>query len=255
MTTKLRRTLSFVFVLAMLLSLALPALAEGTISGAEPQEILGAKDAPAGTLDAAELGAEKSREIFVSAAGSDGNDGSEAKPLATLAAAAEAANAAQENTVYVILLSDLTVGSTARFLGKNVILMSNEGACMLSRSAEFAKARDALRGSYNPAMIEVGDLQGAAPARLSVDSVILNDCGAHEGSEYLPQVMQPGEGESNEERVQDAIIAVYGGSVLVLYRRRRRAGGSQGDQRRQPRSGAHRQQGRRRRPLPPGRGA
>lgn len=216
MTTKLRRTLSFVFVLAMLLSLALPALAEGTISGAEPQEILGAKDAPAGTLDAAELGAEKSREIFVSAAGSDGNDGSEAKPLATLAAAAEAANAAQENTVYVILLSDLTVGSTARFLGKNVILMSNEGACMLSRSAEFAKARDALRGSYNPAMIEVGDLQGAAPARLSVDSVILNDCGAHEGSEYLPQVMQPGEGESNEERVQDAIIAVYGGSVLVL---------------------------------------
>ena len=133
MTTKLRRTLSFVFVLAMLLSLALPALAEGTISGAEPQEILGAKDAPAGTLDAAELGAEKSREIFVSAAGSDGNDGSEAKPLATLAAAAEAANAAQENTVYVILLSDLTVGSTARFLGNNVILMSNEGACVLPR--------------------------------------------------------------------------------------------------------------------------
>jgi len=224
MSKELRRALSLVFILALLLSLALPACAEGAISESEPMEDAAEAEATAeegsisGEEGAQAPAAPAYREIFVSASGDDMADGSREAPLASLAAAADLANSAAENTVYVILLSDLTVTKTARFNGKNVILMSEEGTALVTRGSNFETAYDALRQAYHPAMIELGELQSAEPksTALSLDNVVLDDAGLHEGSEYLAQSTDPAEGVSNLERVQDAIVALYGSSSLTL---------------------------------------
>ena len=224
MSKLLRRGLSLMFVLALLLSLALPACAEGSISESEPLEDAAEAEAPAeeGSISAEE-GAQVPAapayvEIYVSASGDDMADGSREAPLASLAAAADLANSAAENTVYVILLSDLTVTRTARFNGKNVILMSEEGTALVTRGSNFETAYDALRQAYHPAMIELGELQSAEPksTALSLDNVVLDDAGLHEGGEYLAQSTDPAAGVNNLERVQDAIVALYGSSSLTL---------------------------------------
>ena len=222
MSKEFRRVLSLVFVLALMLSLALPACAEGSIRESEPQEDAAEADAPVeeGSISGEDAEAAPQApaylELYVSAAGDDMADGSREAPLASLAAAADLANAASESTVYVILLSDLTVTRVARFNGKNVILMSEEGTALVTRGSIFETAYDAVRRAYNPAMIELGELQSAAPksTSLSVDNVVLDDAGLHEGSEFLAQ---SGEAEVNNlERVQDAIVALYGSSRLTL---------------------------------------
>ena len=221
MSKQLRRILSLVFALALLMSLARPACADGAISAADSEDVF-EKECPEGSITAADdaLFAEEREtlEIYVSASGDDMNWGSREEPLATLAAAADLANAAAGDTVYVILLSDLTVTRTARFRGVNVILMSDEGTALVSRGSGFETACDDLRGAYNPAMIELGALQGASgeSASLSLDNVILDDAGLHEGSEFLAQSTDPAEKVNNLERVQDAVIAVYGGSRLTI---------------------------------------
>ena len=224
MSKELRRALSLVFVLALLLSLALPACAEGSISESEPLEDAAEAEIPAeeGSISGEEgvqaPAAPAYREIYVSASGDDMADGSREAPLASLAAAADLANSAAENTVYVILLSDLKVTKTARFNGKNVILMSEEGTALVTRGSNFETAYDALRQAYHPAMIELGELQSAEPksTALSLDNVVLDDAGLHEGSEYLAQSTDPAEGVNNLDRVQDAIVALYGSSSLTL---------------------------------------
>ena len=220
MSNVVRRILSMVFVLALLTSLAVPACAQGSISAAEPDEFdeLFTEGAISGVEDDIFAESAPAAEIYVSAAGDDMGSGSREEPLATLAAAAELANAADRETVYVILLSDLTVTRTARFLGKNVILMSEEGSVLVSRGSGFETAYDDLRGAYHPAMIELGSLQDdqAGSASLSLDNVILDDAGLHEGGEFLAQSTDPAAEVNNLDRVQDAIIAVYGGSRLTI---------------------------------------
>ena len=220
MSNVVRRILSMVFVLALLTSLAVPACAQGSISAAEPDEFdeLFTEGAISGVEDDIFAESAPAAEIYVSAAGDDMGSGSREEPLATLAAAAELANAADRETVYVILLSDLTVTRTARFLGKNVILMSEEGSVLVSRGSGFETAYDDLRGAYHPAMIELGSLQDdkAAGASLALDNVILDDAGLHEGGEFLAQSTDPAAEVNNLDRVQDAIIAVYGGSRLTI---------------------------------------
>ena len=220
MSNVVRKILSMVFVLALLTSLAVPACAQGSISAAEPDEFdeLFTEGAISGVEDDIFAESAPAAEIYVSAAGDDMGSGSREEPLATLAAAAELANAADRETVYVILLSDLTVTRTARFLGKNVILMSEEGSVLVSRGSGFETAYDDLRGAYHPAMIELGSLQDdqAAGASLSLDNVILDDAGLHEGGEFLAQSTDPAAEVNNLDRVQDAIIAVYGGSRLTI---------------------------------------
>ena len=220
MSNVVRKILSMVFVLALLTSLAVPACAQGSISAAEPDEFdeLFTEGAISGVEDDIFAESAPAAEIYVSAAGDDMGSGSREEPLATLAAAAELANAADRETVYVILLSDLTVTRTARFLGKNVILMSEEGSVLVSRGSGFETAYDDLRGAYHPAMIELGSLQDdqAGSASLALDNVILDDAGLHEGGEFLAQSTDPAAEVNNLDRVQDAIIAVYGGSRLTI---------------------------------------
>ena len=209
MKKNVRRLLSVAFILALVLSLALPAFAEGSIVGNENENV--AQEIPQDTSTVL--------EIYVSASGDDGNDGSEAAPIASLASAAMRANLAQESTVYVILLSDITVTRTARFQGKTVILMSSgEEPFVVSRGGDFEQAADALRGTYNPAMIELGDVEGAGAfaARLTVENVVFDDMAASEGTEFAFQSMDAESEADNAALVQDAIIGVYGGSILTL---------------------------------------
>lgn len=227
MSKKLSRILSLVFVLALLMSLALPACAEGSISAADPEEIdnfdefdesLDEEGAIGGADGGGAAAGANALEVYVSASGDDMGLGSREDPLATLAAAADLANEAIGDTVYVILLSDLTVTRTARFCGKNVILMSDEGAMLVSRGSGFETAYDGLRRAYNPAMIELGSLQGekSGSTALSLDGVILDDGGRHEGSEFLAQSTDPAAEVNNLDRVQDAIVAVYGNARLTI---------------------------------------
>ena len=66
-------------------------------------------------------------------------------------------------------------------------------------------------------MIELGSLQGeTGGTSLSLDNVILDDAGLHEGSEFAAQSTDPKEEADNLERVQDAIIGVYGGARLTI---------------------------------------
>ena len=230
MSKRIRRPLSLCFALVLLLSLAVPAFADAAITGGEDpflpveEEISaagiisseGSAGSSAAPLPAPAPAAE--REIYVSADGDDMADGSREHPLATLAAAAELANDAAERTVYVILLSDLTVSRTARFNGKDIILMSESGTMLLTRDSNFEPAYDRLRNAYHPAMIELGELQSDEPktSSLRIDSVVLDDAGLHEGTDYLAQSTDPNAGTDNLERVQDAIIALYGSSSLTL---------------------------------------
>ena len=221
MSKELRRILSLVFALALLMSLALPACAEGKISAAGSDDAFEkeytAEGSISGVSDDPFEAEPAAREIYVSADGDDMGRGSREEPLATLSAAADLANAAEGGTVYVILLSDLTITKTARFQGKNVILMSDEGSVLVSRGSGFETAYDPLRRAYNPAMIELGSLQGeTGGTSLSLDNVILDDAGLHEGSEFAAQSTDPKEEADNLERVQDAIIGVYGGARLTI---------------------------------------
>ena len=239
MSKKFRRLLSLTFVLSLLLSLAAPAFAEGSISAedfADPFEVVeGAGNAgsisvadEAASSDAPQIAlaegeestpaASGEREIFVSAKGDDMDDGSREHPLASLAAAADLANDAAESTVYVILLSDLTVTKTARFNGKDVVLMSEEGTALVTRGGNFEPAYDELRHAYNPAMIELGEMKTEEPKKttLSLDNVVLDDAGLHEGADFLAQSTDPNGDVNNLDRVQDAIVALYGDSSLTL---------------------------------------
>ena len=144
MSKELRRILSLVFALALLMSLALPACAEGKISAAGSDDAFEkeytAEGSISGVSDDPFEAEPAAREIYVSADGDDMGRGSREEPLATLSAAADLANAAEGDTVYVILLSDLTITKTARFQGKNVILMSDEGSVLVSRGSGFETA-------------------------------------------------------------------------------------------------------------------
>ena len=230
MTKGIRRLLSLAFVLALLLSLAMPAFAEGSISGADEEDPFISAEAEEEITEGGSISSESQpeskasaassadREIYVSADGDDMADGSREHPLETLAAAAELANDAAESTVYVILLSDLTVSKTARFNGKDIILMSENGTALVTRDSGFEPAYDQLRRAYNPAMIELGELQSDEPktTSLSLDNVVLDDAGLHEGTDFLAQSTDPSSDENNLDRVQDAIVALYGSSSLTL---------------------------------------
>ena len=188
-----------------------------------------------GELPQPETPAQEYTEIFVSAQGSDeSGDGSQAAPYATLARAAVAANQAPTALVYVLVTSDLEIRSVARFAGKTVILQGQGGQWTLRRAEAFQTAADSLRGEYHPAMIELGSPDGArASAALMVENLILDDMNRHVGEKAeAQQPLSPAAAETPEEteapqetpapvlnnldKTQDAVIAAYGDSSLIL---------------------------------------
>ena len=190
----------------------LPAEAPAEESAA-PAESPAPSDAPAVLTAAA---AKSYAEFFVSKDGSDeSGDGSEAKPFASLAKAAEASNAAADKAVYIIVLTDLELRNVARFAGKDVTIQGDNGQKLLTRAENFAPAQDETRGSYNPALIEMGTLgrSGQTAGSLKLENIVLDDAGRSAGRQFVPAVDK---NTVNTEKVQDAMIAVYDNGKLTL---------------------------------------
>ena len=194
-----KRLLALLMLLAMMMSLTLPALAE------EPEDLPGG-EAPAEEPAAEESPAEESteepapaaqedeqeteeptdllREIYVSAQGSDeSGNGSAAAPFQSLTKAAEAANLTPAEPVLILLLTDLEARSCARFLGRDVTIQAVGKQLTVKRTQGFAPEKDDKGAAYNPALIEL-----AAPedpelnaGTLTLIGVILDDALLHEG--------------------------------------------------------------------------
>ena len=141
--------------------------------------------------------------IYVSSSGDDNNDGTETKPYATLAKAVDAAPSGA--TIYV--MSDLTMSKCARYYNKNLTITSlGENAFKVTRGDVFDKLSDNARSWYNPAMIEVQGNPEGAECGLTLENIILDDGGKHEGTVFAQAISGEGK-ENNAIYVQDAMIA------------------------------------------------
>ena len=178
--------------------------------------------------------------LYVSKDGNDETgDGSEQAPFQSLARAARAANETPDRAVYILVMTDLEMKESARFIGQNISILAADKAVTLKRAEDFKTAKDLKGKDYNPAMIELRAPEGSErkAGSLLLMNVILDDAGRHEGSLFeQPQETEP-ETESEEpaaqtaaveqtadkeekkpEQVQDAIVSVGDEGSLTLGR-------------------------------------
>lgn len=178
--------------------------------------------------------------LYVSKDGNDETgDGSEQAPFQSLARAARAANETPNRAVYILVMTDLEMKESARFIGQNISILAADKAVTLKRAEDFKTAKDLKGKDYNPAMIELRAPEGSErkAGSLLLMNVILDDAGRHEGSLFeQPQETEP-ETESEEpaaqtaaveqtadkeekkpEQVQDAIVSVGDEGSLTLGR-------------------------------------
>lgn len=149
-----------------------------------------------------------SASVFVSASGSDeSGDGSREAPFASLAKAAAYINAAAGDTFTVYVMSDLVSTACARFYDRNVSITSDGGPWTVSRGENFSLQQDNARGTYNPAMLEIGNTADVSTG-LMLTNIVFDDRGLKMGS-LFEQARSPGEGVDNTQYVQDAIAASY----------------------------------------------
>lgn len=145
-------------------------------------------------------------DIYVSALGSDetGN-GTAAAPYATMAKAV----AAVEDGATIYVATDLEVTTLARLVSKDLTVTSaGEEPVTITRGEDFAAASDNARSWYNPALFEV-TVAGGKDASLTLENIILDDAGLHEGTKFSQAVSGEGHGD-NLVFVQDAMVAAYG---------------------------------------------
>ena len=255
-----KRALALLFVLSLLMTLTVSALAEEptedpgapqeneTTAPEEPKE--GEEEQPAEqpTEEAAEQPTEQpvpellgEVTLYVSKDGNDeSGDGSEQAPFQSLARAAKAANETPDRPVYILVMTDLEMKESARFIGQNISILAAGKAVTLKRAQDFKTAKDLKDKDYNPAMIELRAPEGAErkAGSLLLVNVILDDAGRHEGSLFElaqetgeenegeePASAEPAaagqtadEGEKKPELVQDAIISVGDEGSLTLGR-------------------------------------
>ncbi len=247
------RALTLLMLLALLLTLGLPALAEESPEGQPPPQ----EETKPEEGQKTEEKAPAPREIYVSQKGSDeSGDGSRTAPFASLARAARAANETPEQPVTILLMTDLVAKESARFTGKKVTVRALEDSVSVQRSPELVPVRDEKGELYPPALIELRapeESKGTAGS-LSLVNVILDDalrCGtvnpgapagsaspgaepaqapaeAPEKAEKAPEAAEeaPGAGEEPAETpekapekngiAQDAIVSVGDGGTLTL---------------------------------------
>ncbi len=161
---------------------------------------------------------------YVSSDGNDTNDGSQDAPFATLGYAVRIA--ASGSTIFV--LSDLEVDKIIYVWNKDITIKSEEGRqYTLKRSKEFNPNSDA-RGSYNPAMIEVGGTPNTMSSTLRLEDIVLDDNDTREGSYFVQAASTYDEDQKhghtyvgdkeipNTEIVQDAIIATYNNTGTII---------------------------------------
>ena len=246
-----KRALALLFVLSLLMTLTVSALAEEpTEDPGEPQESettapeepKEGEEEPPAEQPAEEPVPELLGEVtlYVSKDGNDeSGDGSEQAPFQSLARAAKAANETPDRPVYILVMTDLEMKESARFIGQNISILAADKTVTLKRAEDFKTAKDLKGKDYNPAMIELRAPEGSErkAGSLLLMNVILDDAGRHEGSLFeQPQETEP-ETESEEpaaqtasaeepadkeekkpEQVQDAIVSVGDEGSLTLGR-------------------------------------
>jgi uncharacterized repeat protein (TIGR02543 family) len=215
-----KRALALLFVLSLLMTLTVSALAEEpTEDPGEPQESettapeepKEGEEEPPAEQPAEEPVPELLGEVtlYVSKDGNDeSGDGSEQAPFQSLARAAKAANETPDRPVYILVMTDLEMKESARFIGQNISILAADKTVTLKRAEDFKTAKDLKGKDYNPAMIELRAPEGAErkAGSLLLMNVILDDAGRHEGSLFeQPQETEP-ETESEEPAVQTAAV-------------------------------------------------
>lgn len=179
---------------------------------------------------------ETGKILYVDADGQADGTGTSDHPFQSLQKAAAAADNNGQTLIY--LMSDIALTSVVSIWEKNITIASdpvsmqanNGQAFTISRGDSFQTSRDAARGAYNPAMIEVGGTTGqGVVANLRLENVVLDDQGKAQGGanrEYFIQAASDGDGNtdfgnpatenqnpiSNTDIVQDALIATYNGT-------------------------------------------
>lgn len=190
-----KRVLALLMLLALMMSLTLPALAEepeerpaeesaAQESPETPETEPTEEPAPAEEAPEEET-ADVLRELYVSAQGDDEKgDGSVAAPFKSLARAAQAANLTPEEPVFILLLTDLEAKACARFTGRDVTIQAVGKQLTVKRAEGFAPAKDEKGAAYNPALIELAAPEDSElPAGcLTLIGVILDDGLLHEGA-------------------------------------------------------------------------
>ncbi len=211
-----KRALALLFALSLLMTLTVSALAEEpTEDPGEPQESettapeepKEGEEEPPAEEPVPELLGEVT--LYVSKDGNDeSGDGSEQAPFQSLARAAKAANETPDRPVYILVMTDLEMKESARFIGQNISILAADKTVTLKRAEDFKTAKDLKGKDYNPAMIELRAPEGAErkAGSLLLMNVILDDAGRHEGSLFeQPQETEP-ETESEEPAVQTAAV-------------------------------------------------
>ena len=214
--------LSALLVFCMMMTM-MPAVAfatDGDTSGEPTESTVGANSGNSPEVpNEPEVSEQK---VFVSKNGNDETgDGSEEKPYATLTKAVAADSTKSGATIYV--MSDLVMKKCARYFNKHLTITSAPGQTYtISRDTDFATLSDSARSLYNPAMIEVGGTKFNQESSLTLENIVLDDAGKHQG-EYFIQAEADGDGNtafgngniSNGNIVQDAMIATYNNTATI----------------------------------------
>ena len=230
-----RKAAIFILVLALLLSsmrsmiptMAEEVMVENTPTTESDEKIDKEYDGPliGDDLEKSDVIDHRSANIYyVSSDGNDKNDGSQDAPFATLGYAVRIA--ASGSTIFI--LSDLEVDEIIYVWNKDITIKSEEGKrYTLKRSKEFNFNSDA-RGSYNPAMIEVGGTPNTMSSTLRLEDIVLDDNDTREGSYFVQAASTYDEDQKhghtyvgdkeipNTEIVQDAIIATYNNTGTII---------------------------------------
>ena len=131
---------------------------------------------------------EYTKTLYVDADGQADGTGTPENPFSSLQEAVAAADTSGQTLIYV--MSDLTLNSIVGIWEKHVTIASdpvsmeanNGQAFTISRGDPFQTSRDSARGTYNPAMIEVGGTTGqGVVASLRLENIVLDDRGKAQG--------------------------------------------------------------------------
>ena len=124
----------------------------------------------------------------------------------------EAVEKADDGAV-IYVLRDFTMTKPARFFNKHLTITSDgDEPFTVTRGEDFDMQSDDNRSWYNPAMIEAGGVPDSMNSSLTLENIIFDDAGRHEGSLFM---QAPVSDISSDTIVQDAIVATYNNTATI----------------------------------------
>ena len=197
------------------------------VDSAEPTPV--PTETPAPENEAELFADEEQTEFYVGGEGAsdEDGDGTQKNPYATLAKVAEHINQQEYGgTYFIYVMDDITSTACARFYDCHVTITSGEGGpYTVTRGADFSQQNEPARQWYNPAMLEIGkaatdendNFLWEGTSRLTLENIVFDDNGLHEGEYFLQAGIEDLPDEANSQNiVQDAIIATYNGTADII---------------------------------------